>query len=95
MAIDIQLKRGTKAKIDALALKGGLLEGEPLFITDESKFAIATSSTTYQVYVKETPVAFDVRTINNNSAATSKITWSSVIQNIGNHFDMILFSGHF
>jgi hypothetical protein len=43
----IQLKRGTRARIDALASKGGLLEGEPLFITDENIYAIAKNSSTY------------------------------------------------
>lgn len=44
----IQLKRGTRARIDALASTGGLLEGEPLFITDENRFAIASSSSAYR-----------------------------------------------
>jgi hypothetical protein len=43
----LQLKRGTRAKIDALASKGGLLEGEPLFITDEKKLAVASSISAY------------------------------------------------
>jgi hypothetical protein len=44
----LQLKRGTRAKIDALASTGGLLEGEPLFITDENRFAVANSTTAYR-----------------------------------------------
>jgi hypothetical protein len=43
----LQLKRGTRAKIDALALRGGLLEGEPLFITDESKVIVGNSAGGY------------------------------------------------
>jgi hypothetical protein len=43
----IQLKRGTRANIDALASTGGLLEGEPLFITDENRFGLASSTTAY------------------------------------------------
>lgn len=59
MSVPIQFKRGTRAQIDALASSGGLLVGEPLLITNESKFALALSPTTYQVYVKEeTPVLF-------------------------------------
>lgn len=44
MTSTIRLKRGTKASIDSLALKGGLLEGEPLFITDEDRLAVAVST---------------------------------------------------
>lgn len=47
MTTTLQLKRGTRAKIDALASTGGLLEGEPLFITDENRFAVAKSSSNY------------------------------------------------
>jgi hypothetical protein len=43
----VQLKRGTRARLDALASTGGLLEGEPLFITDEKKLAVASSVTAY------------------------------------------------
>lgn len=48
MTTTIQLKRGTRANIDALASTGGLLEGEPLFITDENRFALASSTTAYR-----------------------------------------------
>lgn len=47
MTTTIQLKRGTRANIDALASTGGLLEGEPLFITDENRFGLASSTTAY------------------------------------------------
>lgn len=47
MTTTIQLKRGTRANIDALASTGGLLEGEPLFITDENRFGLASSATAY------------------------------------------------
>lgn len=47
MTTTIQLKRGTRANIDALASTRGLLEGEPLFITDENRFAIASSTSSY------------------------------------------------
>ncbi len=48
MTTTLQLKRGTRAKIDALASTRGLLEGEPLFITDENRFAVASSTTAYR-----------------------------------------------
>lgn len=47
MTTTLQLKRGTRAKIDALASTGGLLEGEPLFITDEKKLAVASTTNAY------------------------------------------------
>jgi len=48
----LQLKRGTKAKIDALALRGGLLEGEPLYFTDLQTVGIATSKGSYETLGK-------------------------------------------
>jgi hypothetical protein len=45
--MSIQLKRGTQENINAVANRGLLLEGEPLFITDLQVFAIATSASTY------------------------------------------------
>ena len=47
MTTTVQLKRGTRARLDALASRGGLLEGEPLFITDEKKLAVASSVSAY------------------------------------------------
>lgn len=47
MTTTLQLKRGTRAKINALASTGGLLEGEPLFITDEKKLAVASAVNAY------------------------------------------------
>lgn len=44
MTTNIRLKRGTKASIDSLAQRGELLEGEPLFVTDEDRLAVATAS---------------------------------------------------
>lgn len=59
MSSSIQFKRGTRAQIDALALKGGLLEGEPLFITDENRMAIASNPTNFYSasrYMDEDPI---------------------------------------
>lgn len=53
MTIPIQLKRGTRAQVDALALTGGLLVGEPLFITDEKQIVVADTVNTVT-----TPVIF-------------------------------------
>lgn len=49
----IQVIRTTRANLDAQATAGALLIGEPYFITDEARFAIGTSTTTYQTYAKE------------------------------------------
>lgn len=53
MSSSLQIKRGTRAQIDALAIQRGLLPGEPLLITDESRLAIATSESAYQAMAKE------------------------------------------
>lgn len=47
MTTTVQLKRGTRARLNTLASTGGLLEGEPLFITDEKKLAVASSVNAY------------------------------------------------
>lgn len=43
----ILLKRGTRAQLEAAALAGQLIVGEPYLITDESRVAVGTSATTY------------------------------------------------
>lgn len=52
MTNTIRFKRGTKAAIDAIALKGGLLEGEPLYFTDLKTVGIAITKTTYELMTK-------------------------------------------
>lgn len=46
MSVPIQLKRGTRAQVNELALTGGLLVGEPLFITDEKQIVVADTVST-------------------------------------------------
>lgn len=53
MTTSIQLKRGTKAKLDALASSGQLNTGEPVYITDLKKLAICTSSSTYATIITD------------------------------------------
>ena len=48
MSSSIQFKRGTRAQINALANRGGLLEGEPLFITDEQRMVVAGSDSYFR-----------------------------------------------
>lgn len=58
--MSIKLKRGTRAAINAQALQGLLQAGEPLFITDESRFAVATASNAYTDMAKrdDSPIFF-------------------------------------
>lgn len=53
-----QILRGTRADLDTLTGAGELLEGEPYFITDESRIAYGTSPYGYETYAKlsEIPV---------------------------------------
>lgn len=52
MSSIIRFKRGTKAAIDSVAAKGGLLSGEPLYFTDLATVGIATSTSTYDLMTK-------------------------------------------
>lgn len=53
MSSTLQLKRGTRKQLDSLAMRRGLLTGEPLLITDEARLAIATSPSTYEAMSKQ------------------------------------------
>lgn len=53
MANALQIKRGTRAQIDAAAASGQLKAGEPYFITDEDRVAVGISTTTYESFAKE------------------------------------------
>lgn len=52
----LQVKRGTRAKVDAAAVRGELLQGEPLLITDEGRLAVATSTSSYEPVAKQSEV---------------------------------------
>lgn len=59
----LQVKRGTRAKVDAAAVRGELLQGEPLLITDEGRLAVATSTSSYESFIKKSEVTsskFDI-----------------------------------
>lgn len=49
----IQIKRGTRAQIDAAAAAGQLAPGEPYLITDEGRIATGTSASTYAAAAKQ------------------------------------------
>ncbi len=46
------MKRGTRANLDAAALAGTLVAGEPYLITDEDRIAVGLTAGTYQDYSK-------------------------------------------
>jgi hypothetical protein len=48
----LQHKRGTRGSLNALAGNGALAVGQIYLITDENRLAIATSSGTYQTFLK-------------------------------------------
>ncbi len=49
----ILLLRTTRANLDAQAAANSLLVGEPYFITDENRYAVGSSATTYQTFAKQ------------------------------------------
>lgn len=53
MVNTIQIKRGTRAQIEAAKAAGQLLDGEPYLITDEDRLAVGVSSSGYSSFAKE------------------------------------------
>jgi hypothetical protein len=51
--LTIKAKRGTRAQINSAASANGLVQGEIYLITDEDRFAIGLSASTYETYAKE------------------------------------------
>lgn len=51
--VTLQLRRGTRTELARAALLGTLSVGEPILITDEARIAVATSSTTFSTFLKE------------------------------------------
>lgn len=52
MTHTIQIKRGTRAQIEAAKAAGQLRDGEPYLITDENRVAVGTSSNGYSSFAK-------------------------------------------
>lgn len=48
----IQIKRGTRAQIEAAKAAGQLRDGEPYLITDENRIAVGVSSSGYSSFAK-------------------------------------------
>lgn len=84
--MSIKLKRGTRAAINAQATQGLLQAGEPLFITDESRFAVATSATQYTDMAKrdDSPIFFSAFLNQNSQPAINQpfTTWTVAV-NVG------------
>ena len=72
MATQIKFKRGTRANLDTLASGGDLITGEPIYIIDEDRVAICTSTTTYETFAKESEV-----TTNTDHTTLTNLTWTS------------------
>lgn len=52
MVNTIQIKRGTRAQIEAAKAAGLLKDGEPYLIIDEDRLAVGTSSSGYSSFAK-------------------------------------------
>lgn len=53
MVQTIQIKRGTRAQIEAAKAAGQLRDGEPYLITDENRLAVGVSSSGYSSFAKK------------------------------------------
>lgn len=53
MVHTIQIKRGTRAQIEAAKAAGQLKDGEPYLITDENRIAVGVSSSGYSSFAKQ------------------------------------------
>ena len=57
MVDTIQIKRGTRAQIEAAKAAGQLKDGEPYLITDEDRLAVGTDPDGYSSFVKTNDVS--------------------------------------
>lgn len=53
MASTVKVRRGTRAQLNALAAANGLVQYEPLLITDEQRSGVATAVNAYATSAKE------------------------------------------
>lgn len=72
MSSTLRIKRGTRAQLDAIAIKRGFLQGEPLLITDENRLAVALSTSSYQAMAKQ-----------GETTSTSTTSWSRTFLTMG------------
>lgn len=78
MANPILLKRGTAASLAALAAVNGLKSGEPYFITDQGRFALGLTASTYQTFAKLTEATSDPAKADLNGNATQAFAASQL-----------------
>lgn len=53
MSLPIQVKRGTRAQLEAAKAQGALVRGEPYLITDENRLAVGTGPNSYEAMARE------------------------------------------
>ena len=56
MAISLKIKRGSRAQLTAAAGSGTLIAGEPYLVTDEGRFAIGLSGSSFETFAKQSEV---------------------------------------
>lgn len=56
MAVGYRFPRGTRAALNAKATGGTIVVGQPYLITDEGRIAVGLTTSTYEVYAKESEV---------------------------------------
>lgn len=76
MSSTLQIKRGTRQRLDELAIKGQLLPGEPLLITDENRLAVAVSTTQYEAAATE------------GETASGAATWGAITGTLSAQTDL-------
>lgn len=76
MSSTLQIKRGTRQRLDELAIKGELLPGEPLLITDENRLAVAVSTTQYEAAATE------------GETASGAATWGAITGTLSAQTDL-------
>lgn len=59
MVQTIQIKRGTRAQLEAAKAAGQLKDGEPYLIIDENRIAVGTSPSGYSAFLKQGEASID------------------------------------
>lgn len=94
----LQIKRGTRAQLNAAATAGTLKAGEPYLITDEARLAVGTATNAYQDYAKLSELVGETKVVLAspvaiNSTAFANVTGLSfaVSANQTYHFHAVIF----
>lgn len=89
----IKVLRTTRANLDTQAGLSGLLAGEPYLITDEGRFAVATSASAYVAFAKQAearPSFSAYKSSNQTGIATAtwtKLTFGTEEWDVGGYYD--------